>query len=121
MIVGTSTGALIAFALVGGKLDNGARTTMDCDEIIKMYIDLSPKIFPKGGIIQPGSYIKRWLMPGAPPMWTYDTTDYIKVLKHHFGNSTLSDFPEGCKAGTEKSTYMKCNFFDSTTYFRSCC
>ena len=108
MIVGTSTGALIAFALTGGRFEDGERKTMDCDEIIEMYKKLSPMIFPKGGIVQRlASFIKRKLMPCLPNMQEYDSANLISELHKYFQNSTLSDFPEGCIAGTENpSNYM---------------
>lgn len=46
MIAGTSTGGLIAYALVGGnKLEDGSRSLMNVKEVTKMYIELVDRIF----------------------------------------------------------------------------
>ena len=120
MIVGTSTGALIAFALVGGKEVNGERQPMTCNEIIELYKELSPKIFPKsrlfteaGILTRPCGATLRYLSPTTPPLWPYDPTQYVNSLHEHFGNATLSDFPKKCTAGRFyklKFTYLEFSY-----------
>ena len=111
MIVGTSTGALIAFALVGGKQqDDGTRLPMDMEEIIDMYRNLAPKIFPKphmftkaGFITRPFIKLRKSCVPA--PLVPFKTKKVRKELDKFYGLTTLSDFPkEGCVAGKTTAT-----------------
>ena len=50
MVVGTSTGGLISFALVGGKENSdGQRVPMSVQEVIEMYKLATPRIFQVSG------------------------------------------------------------------------
>ena len=106
MIVGTSTGALIAFALVGGRCDeNGERAPMTLQEIIGMYKDLAPQIFPKphmikqvGFITRPFMHLRKSCIPA--PLVPFKTKKVREELEKFYGQTTLSDFSkEGCVAG----------------------
>ncbi len=44
---GTSTGALIALGLVGGKEKDGKRVPLTTNEIVQLYKEMIPKIFKK--------------------------------------------------------------------------
>ena len=90
MIVGTSTGALIAFGLVGGKSDeDGNRLPMTLEECIDMYKEKTKQIFTKSW--------PHWslsLIPGlgSIPFTTYSKDNVKKVLLQQFGESCLGDF-----------------------------
>ena len=107
MIVGTSTGALIAFALVGGKAEDGKRQPMDCEQIKQMYKDLSPKIFSSYQFVRWGGQKFRNIkipyfgkpFENVPPLRPYDSTQYLSSLNNTYGATTLSDYPRECFAG----------------------
>ncbi|XP_046840321.1 uncharacterized protein LOC124434463 [Xenia sp. Carnegie-2017] len=82
MIVGTSTGSLIAFGLVGGnKVGNNhhVRERMTVEECIKMYKTTTKKIFPW----RP----KIFHIPTSP----YKLANVEKALKDQFGDCCLYD------------------------------
>ena len=59
LILGTSTGSLIAFGLVGGnENENGARIPMSVQEITDLYKEEIPKLFPKRKPF--GRWAKSW-------------------------------------------------------------
>ena len=91
MIVGTSTGALIAFALVGGKENklNGKRLPMTLKECIDMYLKKTKKIFEKSWSHW---FISRFPGFGGTPMTTYSQDNVKTVLVDQFGESRLVDF-----------------------------
>ncbi|XP_046840316.1 uncharacterized protein LOC124434460 [Xenia sp. Carnegie-2017] len=83
MIVGTSTGSLIAFALVGGnKVENNhhVRERMTLEECINMYKDKTREIFPWR--------TKIFGFP-IPP---YKLAKVEKALKNKFGDCCLYEF-----------------------------
>ena len=92
MIVGTSTGALIAFALVGGKENklNGKRLPMTLKECIDMYLKKTKEIFFK-------SLMHRIItfLPGQCcniPLTTFPKANVENALLEQFGDSCLADF-----------------------------
>ena len=92
MIVGTSTGALIAFGLVGGKENksNGKRLPMTLKECIDMYLKKTEEIFFK-------SFMHRIItfLPGQCcniPLTTFPKDNVEKALLEQFGDSYLADF-----------------------------
>ena len=90
MIVGTSTGGLIAFGLVGGNCDeNGNRFPMTLEECILMYKKKTKKIFTKSW--------KKWALSWIPglnnvPLTPYPTDHLKEVLQEYFTDSSLADF-----------------------------
>ena len=91
MVSGTSTGSLIAFGLVGGKLnENGSRTFMTVKEIIELYQRSTKNIFKE----QPG---KTWLSLENAIRYQADLPHYYsqagikEVLKKVFGDLYLTD------------------------------
>ena len=92
MIVGTSTGGLIAFGLVGGKRsDDGKRLPMTLDECILLYLEETRKIFHKSLGCRLLSFI-----PGVGKLFTYPQRNLQEVLEKQFEGSRLTDF-EGSK------------------------
>ena len=91
MIVGTSTGALIAFGLVGGKENDGDRVPMTLQKCIDMYLEKTKEIFSKSWL--------HWIISHFPgcgriPLTTYPKDNANKVLLEKFGESYLADFEE---------------------------
>ena len=91
MIVGTSTGALIAFGLVGGKENDGERVPMTLQECIDMYLEKTKEIFSKSW--------SHWIIShfpgcGSIPLATYPQDNVNRVLLEKFGESYLADFEE---------------------------
>ena len=87
MIVGTSTGGLIAFALVGGKTDsNGKRVPMSLRECIEMYLSKTEKIFEKTLFQKVVAFFS------SVPLMAYSQDNLQKVLLDQFGKSMLEDF-----------------------------
>ena len=89
MIVGTSTGALIAFGLVGGKVNGGERVPMTLHECIDMYLEKTKKIFEKSWSHWFISHLPGF---GGTPMTTYSQDNVKTVLVEQFGESCLVDF-----------------------------
>lgn len=93
MIVGTSTGGLIAFGLVGGNTDDkGKRIPMSLKECIEMYLKNTRKIFQKSW--------SQWLATGVfglfsniPPI-PYSQDNLKEVLANQFADSNLGDYKE---------------------------
>ena len=123
MIVGTSTGALISYALVGGNEDLdtgdcclqsfdllsmshkvnkclGDRTPMTVDQVIDMYKIATPRIFTKqhmNPIAGTMDYIARSL--AGMPLVPYGTKGLEGLLKEYYGATTIRDFSHKCVAG----------------------
>ena len=95
MISGTSTGALIAFCLVGGKADpeTGKRLPMTLPEISDFYFQLVPKIFQafSGLKAYTNGLSKAVIGSQIDP---FDSEDLHDFLKKTFGNATLLDFDQ---------------------------
>ncbi|XP_046840655.1 uncharacterized protein LOC124434790 [Xenia sp. Carnegie-2017] len=91
MIVGTSTGALIAFGLVGGnKVGNNhrKRERMTVEECIQMYLTKTREIFRKTWSHWFYSYIP---LLSKIPLLTYSQGNVEKALEDQFGDCILSD------------------------------
>ncbi len=103
MIVGTSTGALISFALVGGNSKSGSdgRAPMTVDEVIHMYKLATPRIFLKPNMSIVRSYLDTLASKMAGmPLVPYGTDGLNDLLVEYYGDATLKDFPsDGCIAG----------------------
>ena len=95
MISGTSTGALIAFCLVGGKADpeTGKRLPMTLPEISDFYFKLVPKIFQafSGLKAYTNGLSKAVIGSQIDP---FDSKDLHDFLKETFGTATLLDFDQ---------------------------
>ena len=90
MIVGTSTGALIAFGLVGGKSDeDGNRMPMTLEECIDMYKEKTKQIFTKSCF---HSFLSKIPGLGSIPVTTYSKDNLKEALLQQFGESSLGDF-----------------------------
>ena len=89
MIVGTSTGALVAFGLVGGNEKDGERVPMTLQECIDMYLEKTKKIFSNSGAHW---FISHLPGCGGTPMTTYPQDNVKNVLVEQFGESCLVDF-----------------------------
>ncbi|XP_046841011.1 uncharacterized protein LOC124435104 [Xenia sp. Carnegie-2017] len=92
MIVGTSTGGLIAFGLVGGNKidgDDSKREQMSVDECIEMYRKKIKQIFKKSRMQKFLSHTPK--LPNIP-FKTYSKAKLEKVLKDQFGDCKLEDF-----------------------------
>ena len=64
MFLGTSTGSLIAFGLVGGKKnDNGMRIPMSVQEITDLYEKEIPKLFQTR--MSWGDWVYSWISPSS--------------------------------------------------------
>jgi len=93
-IVGTSTGALIAFGLVGGNTHrNGERCPMTVEEIIELYKTVVPKIFLKS---KAGSGFIDWFLSkkeqikGIRPH-PYTQDEIKKEVEKRFGRSRTGE------------------------------
>lgn len=88
MIVGTSTGGLIAFGLIGGKANGeGQRLPMSLTECTEMYLNKTEKIFEKSWY---QSILSR--VYNKVPLVAYSQDNLKKVLSDQFGESMLGDF-----------------------------
>ena len=88
MLLGTSTGSLMAFALVAGASIDGERTPMSVERIIEMYKEATPNIFHdrhvrKGGFKD--GQLRYW--SGQPVRKAQDGVK--EELEKVFGNLTL--------------------------------
>ncbi len=102
MIVGTSTGALIAFALIGGDVDaeHGTRKRMSLNKIKQMYLDETKNIF-SGRVDDPGfsnrmSKFIQWAKDKLNIMedlniMPYSQDGLVAALKRVFGETTLDE------------------------------
>ena len=102
--LGTSTGSLIAFGLVGGKEDqNGKRVPLKVKEVTELYQDVIPKIFKKahsGKDWIDWALKKKGSVLGGIPTTPY-TQEFLKqeVLKK-FGTALTNEIEHnGCLAG----------------------
>ncbi|XP_046840726.1 uncharacterized protein LOC124434846 isoform X2 [Xenia sp. Carnegie-2017] len=92
MIVGTSTGGLIAFGLVGGNKvgkKHHKRERMTLDECIQMYCKKCREIFRKSFF--------HWFYSHMPllskiPLVPYSQDNFKKALEDQFGDCILKDF-----------------------------
>ncbi|XP_046840312.1 uncharacterized protein LOC124434458 [Xenia sp. Carnegie-2017] len=92
MIVGTSTGALVAFGLVGGKRVgkyHHIRERMSVDECIQMYLTKTKIIFKKT-LMQ--KFLSCIPMLSSIPLGTYSQANVKKVVKKQFSDCSLEDF-----------------------------
>merc|ERR1712223_57233 len=87
MIVGTSTGALISFALVGGNHDNGVRQPMTVEEVIDMYRIATPRIFQTSSKLQK---ILNWITNklAGVPIYPYGQEGIGSLLDEYYGSTT---------------------------------
>ena len=104
MIVGTSTGSLIAFALVGGNTvqeGNGEvqREPMTVKEVIQMFKKMTPRIFQQ-------NFVSRFInkmshsMLGAPVI-KYGKKGLKSGLEENYKDATLASFKtKDCVAGS---------------------
>ena len=102
-IVGTSTGSLIAYGLVGGKEhQNGKRVPFSVKEVTELYQDVIPKIFMKA---KNGNGFTDWALEKKGSVGGIATTPYTqKFLKlavdEKFGTALTEDIGyNGCLAG----------------------
>ena len=97
MIAGSSTGALVTFALVGGKEDpkTGKRVPMTLPEIIDFYKVLTPEIFVafKGLKKYSNGILKAKMGLQLDP---FDHTGLLNVLRKYWGHTTLQDIDNNC-------------------------
>ena len=98
MIVGTSTGSLISFALVGGNEKDGKRVPMTIPEIIQMYKEVTPIIFKQGSLGNFTNWFSKSLL--GVPVVMYGSEGISSALQKVYKEATLSDFRETrCIAG----------------------
>ena len=104
MIVGTSTGSLISFALVGGNTegDNGnanRRLPMTIKEVIEMYKEDTPKIFQQNCAKRLVNKISNSII--GTTIIKYGNEGIMSCLEDQFGDATLTSFEDNnCIAGT---------------------
>ena len=96
MMAGTSTGALIAFGLVGGKADahTGLRIPMSITDMINMYLTSFPKVFKyyTGWKKLKNALARKIIGIQIDP---YDTEIVKHIIEGYFGQSTLQDLNAG--------------------------
>ena len=96
MIAGSSTGALIAFGLVGGKTDvhTGLRIPMSITDVINMYLTVFPKVFKDftGWKKLKNALARKIIGIQIDP---YDTEIVKHNIEGYFGQSTLQDLDVG--------------------------
>ena len=121
MMVGTSTGGLISFALVGGKKNgDGQRVPMSIQEVIEMYKLATPRIFQVSGC---WAKFMNWLTNkvAGMPIFPYTQDGISGLLDEYYGNTTLKDFESKCIAAAvarrfdvnEKEGYDTLELFDT--------
>jgi hypothetical protein len=120
MIVGTSTGGLISFGLVGGNFDpsTGERQPMSISQVIDMYKIATPRIFEQPSCNQ---RFFNWIgkkLTGMPII-PYGQEGLDSLLKEYFGNATLKDFHCKCIAGavTRRFDAFDKNWHDTLQLF----
>ena len=92
MFAGSSTGALIAFTLVGGKEDpkTGKRMPMSVQEAINVYFELIPKVFHDfKGMRKVSNGLARKVI--GTQIHPYDNLILLREIERYFGESTLQD------------------------------
>ena len=103
MIVGTSTGSLIAFALVGGntvKKSNGEiqREPMPVKEVIQMFKKMTPRIFQQNFAKRFVNRISNSLI--GTPLIKYGSEGIRSGLQETYEDTTLASFKTmDCIAG----------------------
>ena len=110
MIVGTSTGSLISFALVGGNtekdVDVDKRLPMTIKEVIEMYKKDTPIIFQQNCAKRLVNNISNSLL--GTTILKYGNEGIVSCLEDQFGDVTLASFEDQhCIAGT----YVKQKLF----------
>jgi patatin-like phospholipase/acyl hydrolase len=92
MMVGTSTGALQAFALVGGNTDEVTqrRVPMPMKQLLELYRELPKKIFEKGWMAQTADFVTLGSSP--VPLFPYSREPLEKELDKVYKSTTLRDF-----------------------------
>ena len=124
MIVGTSTGSLISFALVGGNTEKDGdvdkRLPMTIKEVIEMYKADTPIIFQQNCAKRLVNNISNSVL--GTTIIKYGNDGIVSCLEDQFGDATLADFEDQhCIAGVCKKIlsimYQK---FPIDISFRSC-
>ena len=118
MISGTSTGSLIAFALVGGNKSESGRAPMSVAEIVTLYKNLIPDIFknkehidktnPSEVLIYGLNLVMRVFGFDIPTV-PYVFDEVVKNVKTVFGKDTRTNnmiTASGCIAG---AVALECN------------
>ena len=110
MIVGTSTGSLISFALVGGNtekdVDVDKRLPMTIKEVIEMYKKDTPIIFQQNCAKRLVNNISNSLL--GTTILKYGNEGIVSCLEDQFSDVTLASFEDQhCIAGT----YVKQKLF----------
>ncbi|XP_046840093.1 uncharacterized protein LOC124434255 [Xenia sp. Carnegie-2017] len=122
MIVGTSTGGLVAFGLIGGKRvgkDHHERERMSVDECIQMYLTKTKLIFKKSWM---QFFLSFFPILSSIPFETYSQANVKKVLTDQFGDCNLEDFHKingsKCVAGAvarKLGSKQKLELFDTAS------
>ncbi len=90
-IMGTSTGALIAYGLVGGGQDkDGKRIPMPTKDIIKSYVDLTPRIFTRAKS-DIASLVLHCGLKSVLPMVPYTQDVLERELLNIYGNTRTNE------------------------------
>ena len=103
MIVGTSTGSLIAFALVGGniiKKSNGAiqKEPMPVKEVIQMFKKMTPRIFQQNFAKRFCNRLSKSFI--GTPVFKYGSKGIRSGLQETYEDTTLASFKAiDCVAG----------------------
>jgi hypothetical protein len=92
MMVGTSTGALQAFALVGGNTDEVTqrRVPMPMKQLLELYRELPKKIFVKGLMAAIADFLTLGFSPLLPVAYSREPLE--KELDKVYKSTTLRDF-----------------------------
>ena len=123
MLAGSSTGALIAFALVGGLKDSktGKRMIMSVQEVIDFYLELIPKVFHDfKGMRKIANGLARKII-GAQ-IHPYDNLILLREIERYFGQCTLQDLDlNDCVvlATAKRMEYHSEEHYDAMEYFDS--
>ena len=111
MIVGTSTGSLISFALVGGNTEKDGdvdkRLPMTIKEVIEMYKKDTPIIFHQKWYNRWINIISNWLF--GISLVQYGNDGIISCLEDQFRDATLASFEDKqhCIAGVCNKNYLE--------------
>ena len=98
---GTSTGALIALGLVGGKEKDGKRVPLTTEEIVQLYIDMIPKIFKKAKANRGYRVVNRLFSCIKVPLIPYTQEVMMEELHKIYGDLKTSEIgdKDSCIAG----------------------
>ena len=128
MIVGTSTGSLISFALVGGNTEKDGdvdkRLPMTIKEVIEMYKKDTPIIFQQNCAKRLVNNVSNSLL--GTTILKYGNDGIVSCLEDQFGDATLASFEDQhCVAGMCNKNYFDNNSHVSQKFlndisFRSC-